>query len=97
MKYLINGTLRPDKPRTDLLARLRNAPLSEEGWELVRTRVITEHGFKTGQPPGFIFVVAADSEAAAQAAIARIPILREDWFDIEVDPISPFRSDIHEL
>jgi hypothetical protein len=35
-----------------------------------------------------------DSEEAVQAAISRLPILRDGWFDIEVDPMSPFLSDI---
>lgn len=94
MKYLINGTLRPERTRADLLAKIENEPLDDEAWELVRKGVITEHGFKIGQRPGFFLIMEGDSEAAVQAAVANIPVLREGWFDIEVDPISPFRSDI---
>jgi hypothetical protein len=97
MRYLINGTLRPEKPREEFLARIRHASVSPEAWELVRTGIITEHGFKTGQRLGIVLVVEADSEAAALAAIANIPILREDWFDVEVDPISRFLSDMRAL
>jgi hypothetical protein len=40
-----------------------------------------------------IFVVAeAESEEAAQAAILNIPDVRDGWFDVEIDPIHPFRS-----
>jgi hypothetical protein len=56
--------------------------------------MITAHGFKIGQRAGFILIMEGDSEEAVQAAISRIPILRDGWFDIEVDPMSPFLSDI---
>jgi len=36
MKYLVNGTLRPTKSREDLLARVKNKPLSNAAWELIR-------------------------------------------------------------
>ena len=94
VKYLVNGTLRQERTREELLAKIDHEPLSEEVWALVRKGVITEHGFKIGQRPGFILMMEGESEAGVQAAIATIPIFREGWFDIEVDPISPFRSDI---
>jgi hypothetical protein len=96
MKYLINGTLRPDKSREEFLARIQYEPGSAEAWDLVRTGRITERGFKIGQRLGFICVVEAESEDAALAVIATIPLLQEDWFTVEVDPISPFRSDLRE-
>ena len=96
MKYLINGTLRPDKSREALLARIQHEPGSAVTWDLVRTGMIKEHGFKIGQRLGFIFVVEAESEDAALAVITTIPLLQEDWFHVEVDPISPFRSDLRE-
>ena len=94
MKYLVNGTLRPTKTREELVAAIGNRSLSREAWELVRKGVITEDGFKIGQRPGFIFVVNADSEEAVRTEISKIPLLQEGWFDIEIDPISPFISDI---
>jgi hypothetical protein len=94
MKYLINGTLRPEKTREDLLAKVQNEPLDDEAWELVRKGVIMEHGFKIGQRPGFFLIMESDSEEAVQATISNIPILQEGWFEIEIDPISPLRSDI---
>jgi hypothetical protein len=94
VKYLINGTLRPEKSRADFLARISDNRLSDEAWELVRKGMITAHGFKIGQRAGFILIMEGDSEEAVQAAISRIPILRDGWFDIEVDPMSPFLSDI---
>jgi hypothetical protein len=94
MKYLVNGTLRPEKTRADFLATMHHEPLSDEAWELVRKGVITEHGFKIGQRPGFFLIMEGTSAEAVQAALAKIPILQEGWCDIEVDPISPFISDI---
>ena len=94
MKYLINGTLRPEKTHADFLAAMQHEPLSDEAWELVRKGVITEHGFKIGQRPGFFLNMEAASAEAVQVALAKIPILQEGWCDIEVDPISPFRGDV---
>ena len=96
MTYLIHGTLRPDRSREAFLARIQDEPASAEAWDLVRTGRITERGFKIGQRLGFICVVEAESEDTALAAITTIPVLQEDWFIIEVDPISPFRSDLRE-
>jgi hypothetical protein len=93
MKYLINGTLRPEKTHEEFRARTKNEPVSDVAWELVRKGVITEHGFKIGQRPGFYLIMEGDSEEAVLATISNIPILREDWFDLEVAPISPFLSD----
>lgn len=95
MKYLVNGTLRPTKSREDLLARVKNKPLSNAAWELIRRGIISEHGFKTGERPGFIFVMEGSSEAAVRSTIALFPLVRDGWFDIEVDPVSPFLSELH--
>jgi hypothetical protein len=94
MKFLISGTLRPEKPREEFVRRIRENPLSHEVWELVRKGVITEHGFKTGARPGFILIIESDSGDGALAAISNAPLVREGWFDIEVDRVSPFASDI---
>jgi hypothetical protein len=74
VKYLINGTLRPEKSRADFLARISDNRLSDEAWELVRNGMITAHGFKVGQRAGFILIMEGDSEEAVQAVISRIPI-----------------------
>jgi hypothetical protein len=94
MKYLINATLHADKTPADFLARIHGSSVSTEGWELLRQGIITTHGFKIGPQPGFFLVMEADSEAAAQAAISAISIVQEGWFDIAVDPISPFLFDM---
>jgi hypothetical protein len=94
MKYLITGTLRPDKSREELLARIQHEPGSADTWDLVRSSRVTEYGFKIGPRLGFIFVVEAASEDAARAIIAAVPLLQEDWFTVEVDPITPFRADL---
>lgn len=94
MKYIVNGTLRPERSREEFIARLKQNPLSHEAWELVRTGVISEHGFKTGSRPGFVLIINRDSEQAVQASISELPLVRERWFDIEVDPVSPFVCDI---
>ena len=62
---------------------------------LVRKGVITEHGYKIGQRPGVIFVIEGESEEAVRSTIAALPLMREGWFDIEVDPVSRFISDFH--
>jgi hypothetical protein len=56
--------------------------------------MVTEHAFKIGQRPGFILIIEGDSEEAVRATIANLPMMAQGWFDIEVDPISPFFSDI---
>ena len=94
MKYLINGTLRSERTREEFVERIGGKLISDEAWELVRTGVVTEHGFKIGQCPGFIFVIQDDSEEAVRAAISKIPIVKDGWFDIEIDPVSPFLSDL---
>jgi hypothetical protein len=94
MKFLVSGTLRPEKPREEFVAGVRHDPLSHQVWGLVQKGVITEHGFKTGVRPGFILVIECDSGDGAFAAISNAPLVREGWFDIEVDPVSPFASDI---
>ncbi len=48
MKYVVNGTLNPEKSREDLMAQMAGRPLSDETWELIRKGVITEHGYKIG-------------------------------------------------
>jgi len=48
MKYLVNGTLSPEKSREALLAEMAGRTLSDEAWELVRTGVISERGYKIG-------------------------------------------------
>jgi len=94
MKYLISGTLRPEKTREELVAKIKDKLMSEEVWELVRKGVITEHGYKIGRRPGFIIVMEGDTEEAVKDAITNFPMVREGWFDTEIDPISPFFSDI---
>jgi hypothetical protein len=94
MKYLIGGTLRPERTREEFVARIKGNPLSHEVWELIRKGVITEHGFRIGSRPGFVFVIEGDSEEAVMASLADIPLIRDGWFDVEVDPVSPFVSDI---
>ncbi len=94
MKYLIGGTLRPERTREEFVARIKGNPLSHAAWELIRKGVITEHGFKIGRRPGFVFIIEGDSEEAVLASVSDIPLIREGWFDVEVDPVSPFVSDI---
>ena len=57
MKYLVNGTLRPTRTREELLERLKKKSLSRAAWTLIEKGVITEHGYKTGERPGFVFVM----------------------------------------
>jgi hypothetical protein len=95
MKYFVNGTLRPTRSREDLLARVKNKPLSRAASELIQNGVITEHGYKTGERPGFVFVMEGSSEAAVRSTIALFPLVQDGWFDIEVDPLSPFLSELH--
>ena len=94
MKYLINGTLRQGRSREALVEKVRGKPISDETWELIRAGVVSDHGYKTGRRPGFIFVVEGESEESVRAVVEKVPIVQEGWFDIEVDPISPFLSDI---
>ena len=94
MKYLVNGTLHPEKTREELLAKIGDGLLADVTWDLVRRGVITEHGFKTGRRPGFVLIVKGESEEGVQEEISKIPLLQKGWFDIEIDPISPFVSDI---
>jgi hypothetical protein len=95
MKYFVNGTLRQTRSREDLLARVKNKPLSRAASELIQNGVITEHGYKTGERPGFVFVMEGSSEAAVRSTIALFPLVQDGWFDIEVDPLSPFLSELH--
>src|SRR5262245_52583149 len=94
MKYLVNGTLSSGKSRDDLLAQVGRT-LSDEAWELVRKGVITEHGYKIGSRPGFVLVVEGDSEEGVRSKLSRLPIVRDGWFTIEIDPFSPFLSNVH--
>ena len=94
MKYLISGTLRPERTREELVAKIKDKVISDEAWELVQKGVITEHGFKIGRRPGFILIVEGDTEEAVRAVITNVPIVRDGWFDIDVDAMSPFFSDI---
>jgi hypothetical protein len=94
MKYMVNGTLRPEISREQFVERIKQDPLSHEAWELVRSGVISEHGFKIGLRPGFVLIIDRESEEAVHAAISGLPLVRERWFEIEVDPVSPFASDI---
>ena len=94
MKYLVNGTLRPTRTREELLARMKNKTLSRTVWTLIEKGVITEHGYKTGDRPGFVFVMEGSSEAAVRSTIALFPMVQDGWFDIEVDPVTPFLSEV---
>jgi Muconolactone delta-isomerase len=94
MKYLVNGTLRPERTREDLLARIGTGSVSDEAWDLVRRGVITAHGYKVGERPGFVLVVECESDGTLKTVMSSIPLVRDGWFHIEVDPLSPFVSDI---
>ena len=90
MKYLVNGTLSPGKSREDLTAHMKGSTLSDEAWDLIRKGVISEHGYKIGSRLGFVFVIEGASEEAVRSTLSRIPLLRDGWFTIEIDPFSPF-------
>jgi hypothetical protein len=94
MKYLVNGTLRPTRTREELLERLKKKSLSRAAWTLIAKGVITEHGYKTGERPGFVFVMEGSSEAAVRSTIALFPLVQDGWFDIEVDPVTPFLTEM---
>lgn len=94
MKYLVNGTLRPPRTREELLERVGKKSLSRAAWTLIEKGVITEHGYKTGERPGFVFVMEGSSEAAVRSAIALFPLVQDGWFDIEVDPVTPFLTEM---
>ena len=91
---VVNGTLHPGKSREDLIAHVKDRSISDEAWDLVRKGVITEHGSKIAQRPGFFLVIEGDSEEAVHSTVSALPFLRDGWFDIEVDPITRFLSDI---
>ena len=90
---LVSIALQPGKTRQDLLDRVKGRSLSPEAWKLVREGTITEHGYKIGQRLGFVFVIESESEEAVKAAISNWPLVRDGWFKIEIDPMSPFTSD----
>jgi len=96
MKYLINGTLRPERTREELVEKIEGKLISDEAWDLVRTGVVTEHGFKIGQRPGFIFVIEGDSEEAVRATISNIPVVQGGlvrYRSRSAEPV-PFRSSL---
>jgi len=73
MKYLINELSGQKEPVRSSSKRSRQAHL-RRGLGPCRTGVVTEHGFKIGQRPGFIFVIEGDSEEAVRATISNIPV-----------------------
>ena len=75
MKFVVNGTLHPGKSREDLIAHAKDRSISDEAWDLVRTGVITEHGYKIGQRPGFFLVIEGDSEEAVHSTVSALPFL----------------------
>ncbi len=95
MKFLVNGTLRSEKTREDFLREIDARPMPNEAWELIRTGVVSEHGYKIGARPGFVVVIESESEEDVRALISKLPLVELGWFDLEVDPVSPFRSDLH--
>ena len=60
----------------------------------MRRGVITEHGYKVGQWPGFFLIMEGESEDAVRATLQGLPFLRDGWFDIEIDPLSRFITGI---
>ena len=94
MKYLVNGTLRPTRTPEELLEQVKKKSLSRAAWTLIEKGVITEHGYKTGERPGFVFVMEGSSEAAVRSAIALFPLVQDGWFDVEVDPVTPFLTEM---
>ncbi len=94
MKYLVNGTLRSDRTREELLERVKKKSLSRTAWTLIEKGVITEHGYKTGDRPGFVFVMEGSSEAAVRSTIALFPLVQDGWFDIEIDPLTPVLTEL---
>ena len=56
--------------------------------------MITEHSYKTGQRPGFVFIIEGDSEDAVRSTVASFPFVSDDWFGIEIEPVVPLLSDL---
>ena len=41
-----------------------------------------------------ILVKEGDSEDAVHSPLSRLPFLRDGWFKVEIDPVTPFLSDV---
>ncbi|HEU4438170.1 MAG TPA: hypothetical protein VFT36_02920 [Methylomirabilota bacterium] len=93
MKFLVNGTLRPSRSRDELLSPLRTRLLWDATSNLVRKGIVSEHGLKTGDRPGFVLIMEGDSEKAVRSAVTFFPLVQDGWFDLEIDPVTPFPSD----
>lgn len=90
MKFLVNGTLRSNRSRAELLSPVRTRLLSDAAAALVRDGVVSEHGFKTGERPGFVLIMESDSEKAVRSTVTFFPLVQDGWFDLEIDPVTPF-------
>jgi hypothetical protein len=61
--------------------------VTSEAWELVRHRIVTDYAFKTGEQPGVVLFLRADSEDEAREVVDSTPIVKKGLLRFELDPL----------
>ena len=84
---MVNCSLRPDKSRDAFKAAIKDGPV-RESWELVQKHVVVEFAFKAGKVPGVLLLMECESEDEARGYVEKLPVVRDGWFDYQIDPIS---------
>ena len=64
-----------------------NNGVSSKAWELVRHHVVTDYAFKTGELPGVVLFLRADSEDEARELVNSTPVVEQGLLQFDVEPL----------
>jgi hypothetical protein len=89
MLYLLNGTMRPGVNREQFIEYLKQ-PMDPAEWDLIKNGVVSHLLFKTGEVPGLLIIIHAESLEAAMACADKTPIVQAGLLDFVIDPVNRF-------
>jgi hypothetical protein len=73
--------------RDRLVLFLEEHGFSSAAWDLVRQRIVTEYAMKTGEVPGVLLFLEADSLEQAAGVVNKLEAVQQGLLSFEIEPL----------
>ncbi|GIE97548.1 hypothetical protein [Paractinoplanes rishiriensis] len=87
MRYVANSRMAEGASRDQLVQFFEKNGFSSVAWNLVRHRIVTEYALKTGDVPGVLIFLEADSPEQAAGLINELVAVKQGLLTFEIDPL----------
>ncbi len=87
MRYVANSRPADGASREQLVTFFAENGFSSAAWDLIRQRIVTEYALKTGEIPGVLLFLDADSFEQAAGLVNELDVVKRGLLAFEIEPL----------